>query len=1091
MAEKNKDYLRGFLIPFNFTLDDVYYSTVGSTGTTLTTDKPIADIPTPDRSTGLFLGATGQTVIDNDLQVLTSKAGSAASAEYKVKNNDDSTSVVYGNNPDSLIQSWENLKARSATFEYYKPDIIDDGDAGYIVVYEAKTSTSIRTIRATSVDAQGNETNSIIANLGTKVNFGDEGNPCITKLNDGSYLCIVCIEEDDEIDVNVYRSIDDGASFDLVSKNALTERINVSTSNYSIDRVSCASIHGQTLLIFSARSSSSSHTNVNHLLQYASVDGGGTFKKVTTDTVVDSFAFHSIQAFKTHNQLCISYVAATDEIHFMLFPHAFFQAQSLRDGGKFIKINSGGSTNDFASGSDTDMREGWVTGHTNPNGSIIVYAKEYSDNAVVCFFSYDNRNWFSLLTNSAPVSQPSVFFIDSSDCIENFISASYNGGSILAHNWTTNNHGESIGIMHMGGFTTITTPYRTNAITQPLNPIQRAQPTFTWLPLILPSTSSRLTASGTGTETLESDYVLLEVSPTQTDKLYTRTESIVPAYAKGIFVNAELFVDEDDNENTTTIVRIEAQLSTGAHWKMVCEIFESRFEVFDVATTKTSILAQAIDNSQAIEIIMGIYDGQAAFYWRYKGYDSLRRFNLGFKDYSLNAAATSSVYRNTLIFGIDGSPTNAQVETRLYKMIVIDNYGLQDMTNISDDDLIGKRFSTVEPTFIKNGVGVFAQNGPTYIGDEWNIKATSNVALDNMFYDISPSPRVQWNSQPVTPGDSLPSQRIALELSTNATEYGNDIIALHLSNINFKDGILRYWDGAAWQSLFTFETSSGMKHKYQRVGRTIKQLTPTTLDENYYFHNELKGYFAMLKSGENEQFFNVVSNTEGAFGAASGKLCSVLLDGEPSFNGDVYFIPKSVTVVVNLNGITANRWCLELPSQKTFHSQFRIGSLFLGPLAITGTQYSKGRKISIEGGNIVTTTPDKTRYSKAFSPDQRTVSISWSDGVDISSFYDNEPDPDYFKASSDSGALPVAVYQDAPYLLEGVLRELEGSQKPLVYLPSITTSNDNRVYNRRAQHLLSVIDGEINIESITGEELIGNGQGEVMRVGTINLLEIV
>lgn len=1088
MAQKNKDYLRGFLVPYNFTSNDVLEGSVFVS--TFTTDKPIADIPTPDRSTGLFLGASGQTIIDADLQVLTSKAGSASSAEYKVKNNQDSTSVVYGNNPDSLIQGWRNLVPQSVTFEYGQHDIISDDDGGYIVVYEAITTTSIRTIRTTSVDASGAESNSIIANIGTKVSFGNEGKPCITKLNDDSYICIVCIEIDDKLDVNVYRSLD-GSSFSLASKFALDEKIDVSSSKYDIDRVSCESMHGQILLVFSAYSNSSGDTNKNHLLQYASVDGGGSFKKVTTDDSVDLFGFHSIQVFKTHNQLCLSYIAETDAIHFMLMPHAFFQAGSLRTAGKYIKINAGGSTNDFATGSDTNMENGWLTGHTNPNGSIVVYAKDVSDNTIVGFYSNDNRIWFSLLTNAAPTSQPSIFFIDSTDCISQFISCSYYGGSILAHNWSTSNHGESVGIMYMGGFTTITTPYRTQAYNYDLNPFGRAQSTFTWLPMILPSSSSRLVASGTGTESLQSDYVQLQVTSSQTDYLLTRNESITPAYAKGIIVNAELIVNEDDNENVKNIIEIQTELSTGDHWKMVCEVYEGRIEVFDKGVGSTSILQQNIDLNQAIEILMMIYDGKAAFYWRYKGFDSLRRFNVGFKDQSLSTTAAGSTSRTTLIFGIDGSPGSVIAESRYYKMIATDNYGLADMTNISEDDLIGKRFSNLKPQFIKNGIGVFAQRGPSYIGDEWNIKATSNVGIDNVFYDISPSPRVQWNSAPVSPGTSIPSQRIALELSTTATNFGNDIIGLHLSNLNFKDAILKYWDGASWQTLFSFETSSGMKHTYQRQGKTIKQLTPTILDETYYFHNELKGYIAMCEAGENVSFFNVVSNTEGAFGAGSGKLCSVLLDGEPSFDGDVFFIPKDATIVVNLNGIVANRWALEFPSQKTIHNQLRLGGLYLGPLAITGTQYSKGRKISIEGGNIVTTTPDKTRYSKSFSPSQRTIQISWSDGVDISSFYDSNADPDYYKASSSSGALPVSVYQDVPYLLEGVLRELEGSQKPLVYLPSITTNDDTRVYNRRSQHLLSIIDSEINIDSITGEELVGNGQGEVMRVGTINLLEII
>jgi hypothetical protein len=334
-------------------------------------------------------------------------------------------------------------------------------------------------------------------------------------------------------------------------------------------------------------------------------------------------------------------------------------------------------------------------------------------------------------------------------------------------------------------------------------------------------------------------------------------------------------------------------------------------------------------------------------------------------------------------------------------------------------------------------------------------------------------------------------ERIILDLSTNATDLGNDLIGLHLSNLNFRDVKLQYWDGSAWQDLADFETSEGMHHGYTRQGRSIKQDATNLHDQKYYFYNELKGFVAMLVSGSTTEFRRVVSNSEGAFGNATGKLCSVLLDEEPTIDGDVYFIPKDCTLVANLNGIDASKWALFLPTQRVIDDQFMLGGLHLGAIAITGTQYSKGRTIAIEGGEITTVTPDRTRYSVNIAPEQRTVSLSWSDGVDISSFYNNAPDPDFYKSSSDSSAEPVSVYQDVPYMMEGILRELHGGQLPMVYLPSITTSNDTRVYNRRAEHLLGTIDGEVSIQSVTGDELIGDGLGEVMRVGTISIVEVV
>ena len=202
-------------------------------------------------------------------------------------------------------------------------------------------------------------------------------------------------------------------------------------------------------------------------------------------------------------------------------------------------------------------------------------------------------------------------------------------------------------------------------------------------------------------------------------------------------------------------------------------------------------------------------------------------------------------------------------------------------------------------------------------------------------------------------------------------------------------------------------------------------------------------------------------------------------------------IPKDITVVCSLNSLEARAFALYIDGQETIDNFYQIGLFCLGEIAITGQQYSKGRRITIEAGSIETITPDRTVFSRNIAPSQRTLEVSWSDGVDISSFYNTDPDPDYFKSSSSGGALGVSNFKDAPYLLEGVLREVQGTQKPLVYLPKIVTNDDIRVLNRRHEHMIGLLDSEVQIESITGDELTGDGTGEVFRVATLTLREIL
>ena len=387
-------------------------------------------------------------------------------------------------------------------------------------------------------------------------------------------------------------------------------------------------------------------------------------------------------------------------------------------------------------------------------------------------------------------------------------------------------------------------------------------------------------------------------------------------------------------------------------------------------------------------------------------------------------------------------------------------------------------------------MNIGALNGPTFKGDSWQIQPTSPFSINNLLYHISPSKRVPWRSEAVSSGPLL-SMRIPWKITDTDTSLGNDIVGLHLSNINFNDFKIQSYDGSSWSDIATLESSEGMHHGFIKTGNAIKQDPSNVVDRNYYFFNELKDYIAMITIGENTTFHRIISNTEGVFGDSSAKQAIIRLDSEPSGNGNVKIIPKDITVVCSLNGLEARAFALFIQGQETIDKYYQIGLFCLGEIAITGQQYSKGRRITIEAGSIETITPDRTAYSRNIAPSQRTIEVSWSDGVDISSFYNNNPDPDYFKSSSSGGSLAVSNYKDAPYLLEGVLREIQGTKRPLVYLPKIVTNDDIRVLNRRHEHMIGVLDSEIQMESITGDELTGDGRGEVFRVATITLREVL
>ena len=73
----------------------------------------------------------------------------------------------------------------------------------------------------------------------------------------------------------------------------------------------------------------------------------------------------------------------------------------------------------------------------------------------------------------------------------------------------------------------------------------------------------------------------------------------------------------------------------------------------------------------------------------------------------------------------------------------------------------------------------------------------------------------------------------------------------------------------------------------------------------------------------------------------------------------------------------------------------------------------------------------------------------------------------------------------------GLITRLQGQMRPLIYLPSIDTSSTAVTpyavtYKRDDEHMLAVLQGDISVESVIGDELID----EAFRVSTIVLREV-
>ncbi len=202
-------------------------------------------------------------------------------------------------------------------------------------------------------------------------------------------------------------------------------------------------------------------------------------------------------------------------------------------------------------------------------------------------------------------------------------------------------------------------------------------------------------------------------------------------------------------------------------------------------------------------------------------------------------------------------------------------------------------------------------------------------------------------------------------------------------------------------------------------------------------------------------------------------------------------IPRDITILMHLDNTPSfDKLKIEFESNNTPDNYFECSHISIGPVIVPGQQYGRGRTISRDSGTVSEELLNGTIYSRNLRDSKRTIRVSWSDPIDIRSLQGNNVLPDYIKADS-ANSLPITSKFDVPGMMLGMITRLQGEVKPIVYLPSIDTSVTGtlpfaQVFVREDEQMLAVLQGEISIESVIGDELID----EAFRVSTIVLREV-
>lgn len=675
---------------------------------------------------------------------------------------------------------------------------------------------------------------------------------------------------------------------------------------------------------------------------------------------------------------------------------------------------------------------------------------------------------------------------DTGSFVRHYAGTWWKGQIVLAHQWlaATGNEDNSLCVAWLGGYSTVNMP-RTE--------LARDESTLagwinTWLPIELPGDLAAWTATGAATQTLQNGAVRLDATGLNFRK-YANTDT-----ATGYIARASLAPVSTPIMAST---RVAISLSTGGtftDYHVEVRFTTSAIRLYDVNAGAAIGSDVTIDTTAGVDVVVSLQAGTACLWYRARGAS---------EDLEYLAGPTGSAQddgpggTDEVAFGILDAST-ATVDWFEMHYTTGDYSGdhlekLADMAN--PGDLLAIRYSPTG-TYVTDGVVVAARSGPAFEGDEHHVALASDFPVSRVFPAVFPSPRRGTRTV-----DDSSAGTIAVAYDSKSILSGwesaplSDTMALAVLGANWRTGYVERYDRgtSTWVTVVTIDAAEGMSwaaSNWTRTGATIRADGPLgpTAPQLYLEPGELVGGTLEFTAGKLRK---ISQNTEGnTRGSLDGRQATITFEGadDTESTSQVRIWAPNFVAWWNMLGETAQGWRLRIPAQDTVDGDLRVGTLVWCNVHAFGTPYAFGRALGQQHGVQVVEAEDRTYRTRTLAPSRRSVTISWSDGVPTCNASGESPDPDYVKLSDSSGALPVASSFDLPMTLRGLAEQINGPSLPVIYLPRLEKGPpDATTLNRRRDFLVGVIDSDIQLDTVQGDE----NENEFIRVASVRIREIV
>ena len=1089
MANVTPTYLRGFLVPLALGFENVW----DAQSSFSTADERAGD-PEPQQNSAMQLIAKGRQSGASDLTIETKSPGFAGYGAGFIFT-DNQTSTTFGRDPQNSLSRFQNLQfSRTSTTQYKDPSALDTGEGYLLVSYFKDTTASHQIIVDTWSPDDSVSSATVYSESASITGYRLMSDMCI--LPDGSYLLAHIAGSSDYVNVKTHVS-EDGSSWSQRSDKALQDEIDIgvtSGNTHDPKRIRIEQANGVILLLIETVWNNASATKRNRVLQYASTDLGATFRKISTDDEIESYSFHSIDLYADKGLFRVGFYGDRTP-SYMTLPSAFTSIHSMRAAGAFISVDTATRSN----GTNDYMTDGELSTWTDEGASHHIIARDSSGGAgeFRIYWSQDSIEWRKMGQDINGIGR-ALRTGDANSQIERIKALSWIGKSIIVAEADSTAANYSICMLSLGGYSSVTLPAaaRDNAARAEWNRLSYAY-NYPAIDIFSNFTGVSRTAIGGG-EALVEGGVFNSGNEYWTTNPSLSGMPVADIIDKGLLVRARIQEMSGGNNTTNTrgvLLKID---DTTEDYEIEVRVSPTQIIVRDNNASANVITINSL-SLDTVDLLIALSSRTVTLFYRDIDSESNRRTWIDAGTYStLTDGGGGGSILQRVRWGHLAYAAGV-LETTWSSVSLAQGFQMSDLIHnfTNPDDLMHRAYPTIERfAWVADNVSITTANGQTFLGDEYNITPDSDFSINNVFYASSPTPRVTWKSTAVSSGD-VPENFIALKLDPDTSVHvdealPNDILGVHLSGYNFRQAKIEYYSSSTWTVLDTFDTA--ITSKCVADGRTIRGENTAT-NQPYFRYNECAGWRVRIQVGaEDYTWRTVVSNSEGKFGgtATGTKQAVLLLDSAvsiPGANANIDLVPNSMTLLINLNGQKVEALGLRIPAQTTLENDFRIGLMHIGAVVIPGKQYQRGRTISISSGTETTETQSGVIYARNYRPSRRLFRIAWTEGIDISEIQGDNPDPDYWIADAVSGQ-PIAIANDVPDLLQGLLDYLQGEKTPIVYLPMISKDTDPRELLRENEQALVMLVGDVQVENVLGDELVTDG-GELMRIATLTLQEVI